>query len=306
MKTIKHLLVLATFIAFASTLHAFDPAADIFLDRFTLLTNGLIQWERGHLLSNGRFKSVTSETIDPAYLTSKRQWSTATFDVEPISGRPVLDVGRFNTYDGRWDRSDETFPFGFIDYVIVVVKGKENPNPIPAITQQPQTRFAAIGQDVEFNVVGRPREFLSYQWRFKGKSILNGAGDSLKVSNVQPDQAGLYTVALSAFGKTVKSKPALLKILKPVAIKTQPKSQTVTVGKSAVFRVGIQGSGPIAYQWFVTYGMAPIGGEIPGATKSFLTIPRVRPEDGGGYYYVRVSNPVSSVYSALATLEVSQ
>ena len=56
---------------------------------------------------------------------------------------------------------------------------------------------------------------MSYQWRFNGTNIAGATGTSLTLSNVQPAQAGSYSVRVTnAFG-AVTSQVATLTVLVP-------------------------------------------------------------------------------------------
>jgi hypothetical protein len=88
----------------------------------------------------------------------------------------------------------------------------------PVIVTPPSSQTAWFGQAVDFTVgsVGPPP--LSYQWSFNGTNTLGSATTTslLRLTNVQPTQAGAYTVVVSnAFG-AVTSAPALLSVIPPV------------------------------------------------------------------------------------------
>ena len=81
-------------------------------------------------------------------------------------------------------------------------------------------------------------------------------------------------------------------------VTTQPASQTVAAGGTAVFSVAATGSAPLAYQW------AHGGSAIAGATSPTLTLTDVRAASAGSYAVV-VSNGGGSVTSDTATLTVT-
>ena len=90
---------------------------------------------------------------------------------------------------------------------------------------------------------------------------------------------------------------AIIPSLSPVAITQQPVSVAVTSGSPATFSVGTAGSYPF-YQWFKD------GSPIAGARSATHTIPGAQAADAG-QYSVHVSNLVSRVTSASATLTVN-
>jgi hypothetical protein len=82
------------------------------------------------------------------------------------------------------------------------------------------------------------------------------------------------------------------------AIITQPASQTVTVGQTAMFSVTATGTGPISYQWYQN------GVAISGATSSTYTTPATVTGDSGSVFTVTVSSSIGTVTSLGATLTV--
>ncbi|HEX4545889.1 MAG TPA: hypothetical protein VH110_05975 [Candidatus Acidoferrum sp.] len=83
------------------------------------------------------------------------------------------------------------------------------------------------------------------------------------------------------------------------AIATQPNSQTVSVGQSAMFSVTATGTAPLNYQW--RKNSANIG----GATAASYLTPATTTADSGAKFDVVVSNSAGSMTSAQATLNVN-
>jgi beta-galactosidase len=82
-------------------------------------------------------------------------------------------------------------------------------------------------------------------------------------------------------------------------ISTQPASQTVNAGATAIFTVVAGGTGPFTYQWYKG------SNAIPGATAASYTTPTLAATDNGGQYSVTVGNATGTVTSAAATLTVN-
>src|SRR5882762_2520346 len=87
----------------------------------------------------------------------------------------------------------------------------------------------------------------------------------------------------------------------PVApsIITQPANQSVIVGQPATFSISASGSAPLSYQWRKN------SVNIGGATTASYTTPATVAGDNNAKFDVIVTNSVSSVTSAQATLTVS-
>jgi hypothetical protein len=96
----------------------------------------------------------------------------------------------------------------------------------------------------------------------------------------------------------VTSSIARLTVNVPLAITTQPQSQTVTVGQNAFFSVVATGTAPLSYQWSL-YGTA-----LSAATTAALTLTNVQATDAGSYTVV-VTNAGGSITSSRASLTVT-
>ncbi len=274
---------------------ALDVSSSVILDRYTVLANYAVRYESGYLLKNGQFKVITSEILDPIFYDS---W----LDFADISGRPVMladlyEGYKFNGVLPHWVRSRDSFFIGYIEYVIVAVKGKGDPNPVPMIITQPRSQRVLAGDYVRLFVDAAP-VYVSCQWYFNNRPIPDATDFILDIESVNKADAGLYSVAVFDNRKRVVSKKAKLTVVDPVSIKTQPKSQTVKSRKNVALRVAVAGTGPFKYQWY--FKDQPIA----RATKSFYTIKKAKPSDSG-WYSVVVDNGLSSAESADAFVTIA-
>ena len=174
----------------------------------------------------------------------------------------------------------------------------------PAITSQPMSIAVVQGSEAVFAVHAAGTEALSYQW-FNGKRALKGANaPQLKLAAVTDADGGAYSVEISNAAGAVTSAAAQLTVTTaaPVvvapAIVTQPAAVAVTEGNVATFAVGVNGSGPMSFQWHKN------GVDIAGATAAAYTLPAVAMADGGNYS-VRVGNSAGTLTSQAATLAVA-
>ena len=84
----------------------------------------------------------------------------------------------------------------------------------------------------------------------------------------------------------------------PPVIITQPRSQTVNVGSTASFNVGVVGDNPLSYQWQFN------SVTIPGATNSSISLANVQSTNVGACV-VTISNAFGSVSTIPAILKVN-
>ena len=87
---------------------------------------------------------------------------------------------------------------------------------MPVILQQPVARVSVVGTSVEFNVVPAPTAPLYYQWRLNGAPLSGATASNLVVANIQPPDAGAYTVVISNAAGSVTSTVAALVVNSPV------------------------------------------------------------------------------------------
>jgi hypothetical protein len=167
----------------------------------------------------------------------------------------------------------------------------------PSITAQPESQSVPQGSAATFNVVANGTAPLSYQWRFDGTNIASATTNSFTRNNVQTNDAGYYSVVVTNVAGVVTSSNAMLTVLVPPVILTQPESQSVKVGTNATFTVSATGSPPLNYQW--RFG----GTNIVGATTNTYTRSNIQIADAGDYSAV-VTNVASLVTSSNAVLTV--
>ncbi|PYJ03506.1 MAG: hypothetical protein DME25_12050, partial [Verrucomicrobia bacterium] len=169
----------------------------------------------------------------------------------------------------------------------------------PGITSQPQDQIVAPGGIATFTVTATPSgSGLTYQWRFNGANLPGATNTTYTRPNVQASDAGLYSVVVSNLAGVVTSSSATLTIGVPPSITTQPQSQTVLAGSSALFSVAASGTPAPQYQWRFN------GVDLPGAIVSSFTVSPVRAVDAGAYS-VLVTNPFGGILSANASLTLA-
>jgi len=103
----------------------------------------------------------------------------------------------------------------------------------PAITSQPQSQGVAAGANVTFTAGVSGSAPFAYRWRLNGTSLVGAVSSSLSLNNVQPSQAGTYSVVITNAAGTVTSSGANL---------TVTCSYTLSTNSHALSSVGGDGS----------------------------------------------------------------
>lgn len=178
------------------------------------------------------------------------------------------------------------------------------------ITSQPDSQSVFAGANVLLTVSTSGGLPLSYQWRLHGTNINDGGnvfGSSsriLRIANVQPINAGFYSVVVSNSLANVQSEEAALSVtVSPPLLSMQPTNLTLAPGENAVFTVDATGNLPLVYQWQTNGVDINDGRNISGARSSALVITKVT-EANNGAYSVKVSNGLGETRSREAVLTV--
>ncbi|HZR19638.1 MAG TPA: immunoglobulin domain-containing protein, partial [Verrucomicrobiae bacterium] len=169
----------------------------------------------------------------------------------------------------------------------------------PIIQRQPLDALVAQGGTAVFTVSAEGSPEPAYQWLFDDTNVLTGeTSATLTLTNIQPVQAGYYSVVVSNSAGKVTSARANLAIIGAPTITAQPQGITNIQGQPVTFSVAAAGNAPLSYQW-----MAGCSRPISGATSSSLKLKSVGPLDSGTYC-VTVSNALGVVSSQPAVLRV--
>lgn len=168
-----------------------------------------------------------------------------------------------------------------------------------SITDQPLEQVVTPGGTANFSVTASGDGLLSFQWFHQGSPILGATLSTLTLVNVETAQKGDYQVLVANSFSFVLSDPATLTVATtPPIITEQPSSLTVGTGDDAIISVVATGGEPLSYQWFYNVVNPLIEG-----TNATLVIPNAQ-QSNAGFYHVTVVNPIGSVSSAPAVLQV--
>src|SRR6266481_4867313 len=156
----------------------------------------------------------------------------------------------------------------------------------PTITSQPASSTNAVGDTAQFTVSAIGSGTLAYQWLkigtnlvngiFSGRATVSGATTTtLGLASVTTNDQSAYSCRVTDTSGSVTSIIAVLTVIVPPGIITQPASYNTNAGATVKFSVVASGTAPLAYQW------REGGSNITGATLSSYTISGVGTNDSG-------------------------
>jgi len=173
----------------------------------------------------------------------------------------------------------------------------------PTFTQQPVAKTVKAGTSVSFSVAANASPAPSYQWRLNGQNIAGATSSTLTLENPQEADAGYYVCVVGNKIAAFNSDPALLTVIAPLGVSTQPASSSVTAGQAASFSVVANITEGTTYQWR-KYGTDGVARAVSGATSATLSISEASSEEAGTYDCV-ITNGEESVTTQTATLTVA-
>ena len=171
----------------------------------------------------------------------------------------------------------------------------------PTINPHPQSQSVTQGVNVSFTVGATGTAPFSYQWRLNGTNLAGATQTSYTRNNVQPADAGNYSVIVSNFAAAVASSNAVLTVWQspvPPLILAEPADAVAAAGQTTVLSVTANGATPLAYQWQFN------SSNLVGATTAQLVLNNVQTNQAGAYRVV-ITNVFGATNSRVATLTVN-
>jgi hypothetical protein len=173
---------------------------------------------------------------------------------------------------------------------------------LPVIPAPPQSIRVPVGGTALFTVAASGTRPFTFQWLFEGASISNATTASLVLTNVQPAQAGGYSVVVANPIGSVTSSVARLGIQPEVqtapVIAAQPEGGVRTVGGDILLSVEATGSEPMTFQWSWN------GARLAEATNRALQLTNLQFSQAGTYL-VTLRNRFGTVSSHPAVVNVN-
>jgi hypothetical protein len=168
------------------------------------------------------------------------------------------------------------------------------------IMVQPHDLTVFARNSATFSVGAFTSGSISYQWRRDGTPISAATNSSYAIPNVEPGDAGEYTVLVSDGISPVLSTPAQLFVTAHPVFTLQPTNRSLALSTPStnVTMVAAAASGtPVRYQWMFNTT------NIPNATNATLQLSNVLYTSSGDYAVV-ATDGYGSVTSTNATLTV--
>lgn len=153
------------------------------------------------------------------------------------------------------------------------------PTPL-TITVGPESLTALTGTNVSFNAIAIGALPIGRQWVWNSTPLPGATNANLILTNVQPNQAGMYSVVVSNASGSVTSLVAMLMVLSPVRMGIEPGSSgqwTTNVGANVNFTATALTTGALHYQW------SKDGLAIDGATNATLVLTNVQFTNAASY-----------------------
>ncbi len=274
----------------------FDRAG-VFQRQFSLNTSGTSS------TPSDRSQGITGDSGGRIYVADSFQGQVQVFDVQ---GQLLSTIGSYGEGPGQF-RSPVSLAVDSYGRLLVASANNSRIELIGLdgfiqLVATPPSQVIPVGTQASFSIsLAGPGPF-TYQWR-KGTNnlsdnptIAGAASATLTLTAVSTDDTGTYSVVVTSPSGTFVSPAALLTVLTPPTIISQPTSQTVEAGTATLLTVSALGDG-LAYQWQLE------GVAIPGATAPSLSIVSTQPTDAGRYT-VLLNNPIGTAVSDPALLTV--
>jgi hypothetical protein len=175
----------------------------------------------------------------------------------------------------------------------------------PVILKQPQSQTVAVGANASFAVGAAGTPPFSYQWQFNGTSIGGATSSVLALTNVQPTQAGSYTIQVTSLYGSATSSNAILTI-NPAPPCAPPPSGLVSWWRGEGDCLDAIGTNNGTLQNGATFAAGLVGQSFAfDGVNDYVKIPRAAGLDVGGQVTIDFwmkADPSSPIGSRVAGL----
>jgi hypothetical protein len=140
------------------------------------------------------------------YNSRIRDVNLATYPTLMLTGINVTNAGNYTVVVSS--------PYGSVTSSVVALYMP------PYITVQPQNASVVLASNATFSVTASGPSPLNYQWLFGGTNLAVATNASYAISNVQPTNAGSYSVTVTNYYGSVTSSTASLTVTLPPIVPT--------------------------------------------------------------------------------------
>jgi Cadherin-like len=285
----------------------------------TLMTNAELIVVKG---SSAVIGHAALDTADPDNTSSQLVYTISTAPAHgtlELGGQSVatftqadLDAGRVSYVNGGSAATTDSFTFTVSDgtastpaatFAITV-------DTVPQVTLAPVSAAAFAGTQVTLTAgaSGTPVPTARWQVKTSGGSFVDIPGANSPtykfVPTVANDGDQYQAVFTNPVGDTTTA-AATLSVKPGLIVLTEPSSQTVPLGQTAVFTARATGSTKVAVQWQVSTDGGATYANIPGATKPALRVTKVSAAQDAAQYRTVFTNSAGQAATPPATLTVS-
>ncbi|HTU19358.1 MAG TPA: immunoglobulin domain-containing protein, partial [Gemmataceae bacterium] len=181
----------------------------------------------------------------------------------------------------------------------------------PIVTTNPSNQPILVGGSATFTAAADGNPMPTVQWQVSTdggitfSNISGATNTTLTLTNVQTFQNGYQYRAVFSNGiGTAASSAAMLSVLVPPTVMTNPASQTATAGGTVTFTAAAGGMPTPTVQWQVSTDNGATFSDISGATNTTLTLNNVQTSQNGDAYRAVFTSSAGTVDSSTATLTV--
>jgi len=160
----------------------------------------------------------------------------------------------------------------------------------PAITQMPQSTNVNAGAAVRFSCAATGDDPLSFQWFFNNLPIAGATSATLVLTNVQPFQAGQYSVQVTNQAGSITSFPASLGVAGQGTLPVITPRISVARSGDAI-QLSFQADAGRVYTWLLATNLASWSVATQFVSTGGLAQWLVPPSLSAGVRYFRVSSP---------------
>ena len=164
-----------------------------------------------------------------------------------------------------------------------------------SISQSPQSQAAQVGDSVTFRIAASG-DNLQYEWRKNGQ-VIPGNTSTLSFASIRELDEATYGCRVYNEGSSQNCSSFSLDIQSPVAIITQPVSQTTYEGGSTSLTVSASGDPTPTVEWYHDSKLVGTGKTL---ALNYVTLAQA------GDYRCLVKNTIGSVYCDPVTLTVNE